>query len=51
VEEQYMNKEHVIDSAMERIIINPDYDDISGSSHNCNDEDMNGVGPLSSDSE
>jgi hypothetical protein len=38
---------------MERIIINPDDDDddTSESSDDCDDEDMNGVGPLSSDSE
>jgi hypothetical protein len=50
VEEQYMSREHEIDSAMNRIIINPD-DDTSESSDDCDDEDMNGVGPLSSKSE
>jgi transposase len=53
VEEEYMSKEHEIDSAMERIIINPDDDDdddTSESSDDCDDQDMIGVGLLSSDS-
>jgi dipeptidase len=53
VEEEYMNKQHKIDGAMERIIINPDDDDdddTSESSDDCDDEDMIAVGPLSGDS-
>jgi hypothetical protein len=45
-----MSREHEIDSVMERIIINPDDDDdTSESSDDYDDEDMNGVGPLSGD--
>jgi hypothetical protein len=51
VEEEYMSKEHEIDSAMERILINPDDDDDTESSDDCDDQDMIGVGLLFSDSE
>jgi hypothetical protein len=56
VEEQYLSREHEMDSAMERIIINADDDDddddTSDSSVSCDDnDDIQGVGPLSSDSE
>jgi hypothetical protein len=45
-----MSREQEKDSAMERIIINPDDDDdTSESSDDSDDEDMNGVGPPSSD--
>jgi hypothetical protein len=52
VEEEYLSREHEMDSAMERIIINADDDDMSDSSVSCDDNDnIQGVGPLSSDSE
>jgi transposase len=55
VEEEYLSREHEMDSAMERIIINADDDDddnTSDSSVSCDDnDDIQGVGPLSSDSE
>jgi hypothetical protein len=46
-----MSREQEKDSAMERIIINPDDDDDDTSelSDDYDDEDMNGVGPPSND--
>jgi hypothetical protein len=46
LEQQYLSTEHKMDSAMERFIINADDDDTSDS-----DDDIQGVSPLSSDSE
>jgi hypothetical protein len=54
-----MNREHEMDSVMERIIINADNnydddnDDTSESSVSCvdDDDDIQGVGPIFSDSE
>jgi hypothetical protein len=46
-----MSREQDKDSAMDRIIINPDDDDTLESSADYDDEDMNGVGPPSSDCE
>jgi hypothetical protein len=57
VEEEYMSREHEMDSVMERIIINTDDDDdddddTSESSVSCvNNGDIPGVGPIFSDSE
>jgi hypothetical protein len=44
-----MSRKQEKDSTMERIIINPNHDDTSESSDDYDDEDMNGVGPPSSD--
>jgi len=61
VEEEYMSSEHKMDSIMERIIINTsddddddndDNDDMSESTVSCDDDDdIQGVGPIISDSE
>jgi hypothetical protein len=54
VEEEYMSREQEMDSVMERIIINADYDgnDTSESTVSCDDnDDIQGVGPIVSDSE
>jgi hypothetical protein len=55
VEEEYMSREHEMDSVMERIIINGDYDDdnddTSESTVSCDDDDIQGVGPIVSDDE
>jgi hypothetical protein len=60
LEEEYMSREHEMDSVMERIIINADDDDddddddndTSESSVSCVDnDDVQGVGPVLSDSE
>ena len=57
VEEEYVSREHEMDSVMERIIINIDDDDdddndTSESTVSCDDnDDMQGVGPVVSDSE
>jgi hypothetical protein len=54
VEEDYMSRQHVIDSVMERIIINADddNDDRSDPSVSCdNNDNIQGVGPIFSDSE
>jgi hypothetical protein len=44
-----MSREQEKDRAMERIITNPDHDDTPESSDDYDVEDMNGVGPPSSD--
>ena len=54
VEEEYMSKEHEMDSVMERIIISVDYDDynddMSESTVSCDDNnDIQGVDPIVSD--
>jgi hypothetical protein len=57
VEEEYMSREHEMDSVMERIIINAaaaadddDNDDTSESTVSCdNNDDIQGVGPIVSD--
>jgi hypothetical protein len=54
VEEEYMRREHEMDSVMESIIINADddNDDTSESTVSCDDnDDIQGVGPIVSDSE
>jgi hypothetical protein len=56
VEEEYMSREHEMDSVMERIIINADddddNDDMSESAVSCDDnDDIQGFGPIASDSE
>jgi len=55
VEEEYMSREHEMDSVMERIIINADdddNDDTSESTVSCDDnDDIQGVGPIVSESE
>jgi hypothetical protein len=54
VEEEFMSREHEVESVMVRIIINADYDDNdpSESSVSCDDDDdLQGTRPLSSDSE
>ena len=52
VEEQYMSREHEMDSIMERIIINADNDDTSESTVSCEHyDDIQEVGPVVSDSE
>jgi hypothetical protein len=54
VKEEYMSREHEMDSVMERIIINTDDDDdddTSGSTVCFDDNDIQGVGPIVSDSE
>ena len=55
VEEECMSRDREIDSVMDRIIINADdndNDDMSASSVNCDDnDDIQGVGPIFSDSE
>ena len=57
VEEEYMSREHEMDSVMERIIINAyddddDDDDTSESAVSCDDnDDMQGVVPVVSGSE
>jgi hypothetical protein len=55
VEEEYRNREHEMDSVMERIIINTEHhddDDASESSVSCDDnDDIKGAGPLFRDSE
>jgi len=51
VEEEYMSRDHEMDSVMERIITNADDDNTSESSVSCDDNaDIKGVGPLFSDS-
>ena len=54
VEEEYMSREHEMDSVMERIIINADdddNDDTSESAVSCDDiDDTQGVVPIVSDS-
>jgi hypothetical protein len=52
VEEEYMNREHEMDSVMEGIIINTDGDDdTSESTVSCDDnDDIQGVDPIVSDS-
>jgi hypothetical protein len=49
VEEECKRRDHE-DNAMERIITSADEDDTSHSSH-CHDDDTQGGGPLSNDSE
>jgi hypothetical protein len=55
VEEEYMSRENDMDRAMERIIINADDDDndyMSEYTVSCdNNDDIQGVGPVVSDSE
>jgi hypothetical protein len=55
VEEEYMRREHEMDSVMERIIINADDgddDDTSESTVSCDgSDDIQGGGPIFSDSE
>jgi hypothetical protein len=57
LEEEYMSRKHEMDSVMERIIINADNDNKSESSVSCvdddddHDDDIQGVGPVLSDSE
>ena len=53
VEDEYMSREHEMDSVMEKIIINAnDNDDTSESTVNCDDnDDIQGVVPIVSDSE
>ena len=56
VEEEYMSREHEMDSVMEKIIINAedddDNDDTSESTVSCDDnDDIQGVVPIVSDSE
>ena len=58
VEEEYMRREHEMDSVMESIIINADDDDddddddTSECTVSCDDnDDIQGVGPIVSDSE
>jgi molybdopterin converting factor small subunit len=55
VEEEYMSRDHEMDSFMERIIINADDDDDADTSQttvSCDDNyDIQGVGPNVSDSE
>jgi len=54
VEEEYMSSEHEMDSVMEKIIINvddDDNDDMSESTVSCDVSDIQGVGPIVSDSE
>jgi len=53
VEEEYMSREHKMDSVMERITINADddEDDMSESTVSCEDDDIQEVGPIVSDSE
>ena len=47
VEEEYMSREHEMDSVMERIIISVDYDDynddMSESTVSCDNDDIQGV--------
>ena len=55
VEEEYVSREHEMDSVVERIIINADddddVDDTSESSVSCDyNDDIKGAGPLFSDS-
>ena len=54
VEEEYMSREHEMDSVMERILINADdddNDDTSESTVSCDDnDDIQEVGPIVSDS-
>jgi hypothetical protein len=54
VEEEYMSREHEMDSVMEGIIINADdddYNDMSESTVSCDHDDVQGVGPVVNDSE
>jgi hypothetical protein len=57
LEEEYRSRKHEMDSVMERIIINADNDNKSESSVSCvyddddYDDDIQGVGPVLSDSE
>jgi hypothetical protein len=56
VEEEYMSREHEMDSVMERIIINTDDDDdddTSESTVSCDDsdDDIQGVDPIVSNSD
>jgi len=58
MEEDYMSREHEMDSVMERITVNADDDDhddnddnTSESTVSCEDDDIQGVGPVVSDSE
>jgi len=52
VEGEYMSREHEMDSVMERIIINADDgDDKSESTVSCDDNYIQGAGPIVSDSE
>jgi hypothetical protein len=54
VEEEYMSSEHEMGSVMERIILNADdddNDDMSESTVSCDVSDIQGVGPIVSDSE
>ena len=57
VEEDYMIREHKMDSVMERITINADdddYDDNNDTSEctvSCEDDDIQEIGPIVSDSE
>jgi hypothetical protein len=55
VEEEYMSREHEMDSIMERIIINTDdndNDDMLEPSVSCiNNDDIPGVGPIFSNRE
>ena len=51
VEDEYMSREHEMDSVMEKIIINAN-DDTSESTVNCDEnDDIQGVVPVVSDSE
>jgi hypothetical protein len=49
-EQEYMSREHEMDSATERVIFNAD-DDTSESSIGCIDNDIQGVCPIFGDSE
>ena len=54
VEEEYLSREHKMDSVMERITINADDDDdddTSESTVSYEDDDIHEVGPIVSDSE
>jgi hypothetical protein len=56
VKEEYMHREHEMDSIMKRIIINADDDDdnydMSECTFSCDDNDgIQGIGPIVSDSE
>jgi hypothetical protein len=52
VKEEYVNREHEMDSTIKRFIINANEDDdTTKSSDGGSDVDIHEVGPLSSDSE
>ena len=52
VEEEYMSREHEMDSVMEKIINNADDNDASESRVTCDDDDdIQGVVPIVCDSE